>query len=166
MRVVLKIGKAPRRVVASAMDWLGLDRSGKTEPAAEPWARTSDAGRHAIADAPPGHPRTTSPSRVPRRGPSKGQQDDTDPILASVSDQARGGHGRIEHRVAAVPRSRRRCRASLSVRNRRGSGQHDAGRLGGGEGGRDGPAARGRWTYRATGRAITLGPMHRARREP
>jgi hypothetical protein len=34
MRVVLEIGKAPRRVVASAMDWPGLDRSGKTEPAA------------------------------------------------------------------------------------------------------------------------------------
>jgi len=34
MRVILEIGKAPRRVVAGAMDWPGLDRWGKTELAA------------------------------------------------------------------------------------------------------------------------------------
>ncbi len=34
MRVVLEIGKAPRRVVAGAVDWPGLDRWGTSEPAA------------------------------------------------------------------------------------------------------------------------------------
>ena len=33
MRVILEIGKAPRRIVAGAMDWPGLDRWGQTEPA-------------------------------------------------------------------------------------------------------------------------------------
>lgn len=31
MRVILEIGKAPRRVVAGAMDWPGLDRWGRTD---------------------------------------------------------------------------------------------------------------------------------------
>jgi hypothetical protein len=34
MRVILEIGKARRRIVAAAIDWPGLDRWGKTEPAA------------------------------------------------------------------------------------------------------------------------------------
>ena len=34
MRVILEIGKAPRRVVAGAVDWPGLDRWGKSERAA------------------------------------------------------------------------------------------------------------------------------------
>ena len=34
MRVVLEVGKAPRRVVAGALDWPGLDRWGRTEAAA------------------------------------------------------------------------------------------------------------------------------------
>ena len=34
MRVILEIGKEPRRIVAGAMDWPGLDRWGRTEQAA------------------------------------------------------------------------------------------------------------------------------------
>ena len=34
MRIILESGKAPRRIVAGAMDWPGLDRWGRTEPAA------------------------------------------------------------------------------------------------------------------------------------
>ena len=34
IRVILEIGKAPRRIVAGAIDWPGLDRWGNSEPAA------------------------------------------------------------------------------------------------------------------------------------
>ncbi|MDR3544489.1 MAG: hypothetical protein P4L30_01810 [Candidatus Limnocylindrales bacterium] len=40
MRVILEIGRAPRRIVAGAMDWPGLDRWGKSEPAAVAVLRT------------------------------------------------------------------------------------------------------------------------------
>ena len=40
LRVILEIGKAPRRIVAGAMDWPGLDRWGKSEAAAVDVLRT------------------------------------------------------------------------------------------------------------------------------
>ena len=67
--VVLKIGKAPRRVVASAMDWPGLDRSARPN---RPRSLGEDLGRRAARDR--GRPPRTPAHHEPVTGSAPGAE--------------------------------------------------------------------------------------------